>query len=195
MSSPPLPLIAILAAGRSRRFGGAKLLADCADKPLGRWALDAALGLGLPVIWIGSSETCEIVREDCGTLVNPDPDRGMGSSLALAARAAIERQAASLLVMLADMPLVDSSLLTELLAAQPPAACRYPDGLPGVPAHIPVDALAMLADWSGEEGAGPLLRKLPGLTTIRPSAEKLIDVDTQLDLERAARRLRHAVRS
>ena len=35
--------IALLAAGGARRFGGGKLDADCAGKPLGRWALDAAL--------------------------------------------------------------------------------------------------------------------------------------------------------
>ena len=34
--------IAVLAAGSARRFGGGKLDVDCASKPLGRWALDAA---------------------------------------------------------------------------------------------------------------------------------------------------------
>ena len=35
------PLVAVLAAGRGTRFGGGKLEALCAGKPLGRCALDA----------------------------------------------------------------------------------------------------------------------------------------------------------
>ena len=34
--------IALLAAGGATRFGGGKLDAQCAGKPLGQWALDAA---------------------------------------------------------------------------------------------------------------------------------------------------------
>ena len=35
------PHVAVLAAGRGKRFGGGKLEATCAGKPLGRWVLDA----------------------------------------------------------------------------------------------------------------------------------------------------------
>ena len=41
------PLVAVLAAGRGTRFGGGKLEAICAGKPLGRWALDAVAEAGL----------------------------------------------------------------------------------------------------------------------------------------------------
>ena len=41
------PLVAVLAAGRGTRFGGGKLEAMCAGRPLGRWILDAVVEAGL----------------------------------------------------------------------------------------------------------------------------------------------------
>ena len=42
-----VPRVAVLAAGSATRFGGGKLEAICAGKPLGRWVLDAAEAAGL----------------------------------------------------------------------------------------------------------------------------------------------------
>ena len=49
------PAVAVLAAGLGTRFGGGKLEAPCAGKPLGRWAVEAveAAGLGPGTIVTG----------------------------------------------------------------------------------------------------------------------------------------------
>ena len=41
------PAVAVLAAGLGTRFGGGKLEAMCAGRPLGRWAIEAVEAAGL----------------------------------------------------------------------------------------------------------------------------------------------------
>lgn len=182
-------LIAILAAGSARRFGDDKLAADCAGKPLGQWALDAALAIGAPTVWIGGESKPAWVAPPCEFIPNPDAASGLASSLRVAARCANEARTASLLVMLADMPLVDPPLLRELIAAGPLAACAYPDGRTGVPALFPAAYFPRLAGLTGDHGAGALLRDAPGLRLIHPTEGALADVDTLADLAEAAARL------
>lgn len=185
----PGTLIAVLAAGAGSRFGGGKLMAPCAGKPLGQWALDAALALGPPVVWIGSQASLAIAEGRCETLANPFPRRGIGHSLALAAGLAQPRGAQTLLIVLADMPLVDTQLLAALLELGASAACTHPDGAPGVPALLSASLFPALLDLRGDRGAGSLLRGLTGLKRIDPGEQCLLDVDTPADLERAERLL------
>lgn len=182
-------LIAVLAAGAGSRFGGDKLAAPCAGKPLGQWALSSALAVGPPVVWIGSEASLAIAEGRCETVPNPSPERGIASSLALAAELAQSRGAQSLLVMLADMPLVDVHLLTDLNELGAPAACTHPDGSPGVPALLPASLFPQLLAQHGNRGAGSLLRQLDGLNLLEPGEHRLLDVDTQADLQLAERLL------
>jgi molybdenum cofactor cytidylyltransferase len=180
------PAVAVLAAGRGMRFGGGKLEAICAGKPLGRWVLDAVedAGLGPGVIVTGP----EGVSFAAGwtALVNRQPERGIGSSLALAAGAALERGDAALLVLLADMPLVPAAYLRKLALSPAPAATRQPGGHPGVPALLDRELMESAATLSGDRGAGPLLA---GATVLDPPAGMLRDVDTAEDLEEVERTL------
>lgn len=172
-------LIAIMGAGQARRFGNDKLSAPCAGKCLGRWSLDAAVATGLPVIWIGSAMKPAFVEDMCEFRANPDAKEGLASSLRLGAKIAAERQVDWLLVMLADMPVVDDRLLRDLLAAGAPAACLHENGDPGPPALFPAAMFSALMLLTGERGAGRILRSLPGLQLLRPPLQSLIDVDTQ----------------
>lgn len=185
------PLVAVLAAGSARRFGGGKLDAACAGKPLGRWALDAVAGAGLPaglVITAGQAAFAEGAGWEL--LANPAADQGLGTSLALAARTALERDARALLVLLADMPLVDPAFLARLAAAAPPAATAYPDRDIGVPALIGRAQLPALATLTGDRGAGALLALMDGLTVLEPPDGMVRDVDRPQDLAAVERQLR-----
>jgi CTP:molybdopterin cytidylyltransferase MocA len=173
------PAIAVLAAGLGTRFGGNKLEAACAGKPLGRWALDAAEEAGLgPGTVIAGLEGASFAGR-WRVLVNPAPEAGLGTSLALAARAALDEGAETLLVLLADMPLVTPAYLRDLAATAAPAATRHPDGRAGVPALLDRALFEQAATLTGDRGAGPLLA---AATLLDPPAGTLRDVDTAEDL-------------
>ncbi len=178
------PRVAVLAAGRGTRFGGGKLEAACAGKSLGRWALDAVAEAGLaPGVIVTGPEGVGFA-EGWTALVNPHPEQGLGSSLALAAQAALDRGAQSLLVLLADMPLVPADYVRVLAAASAPAATRQPDGRGGVPALLDRSLIGIAARLTGDRGAGPLLAGIPLLDA---PAGALHDVDTAEDLAEVER--------
>jgi CTP:molybdopterin cytidylyltransferase MocA len=183
------PHVAVLAAGRGTRFGGGKLEAPCAGKPLGRWVLDAveAAGLGPGTIVTGS----EAAGFAAGwqVLVNPEPSAGIGSSLALAARDALGHGERHMLVLLADMPLVTADYLRDLADCSPPTATRYPGWSYGVPALLDRALIEDASRLTGDRGAGALLTAVPGIAFLEPPAEMLRDVDTSEDLAEAERQL------
>ena len=178
--------VAVLAAGRATRFGGDKLEAPCAGKPLGRWVLDAVIDAGLKPGTIVIGPQGVSFAEGWQPLVNTAPKAGIGSSLALAARAVLERGDSALLVLLADMPLVTPGYLRELVAAPAPASTRHPDGHPGVPALLDRVLLGRAAELTGDHGAGPLL---DGVNLLEPPPGMLRDVDTPEDLAEVERQL------
>ncbi|MFT3965605.1 MAG: NTP transferase domain-containing protein, partial [Sphingobium sp.] len=82
--SPPIP-VAILAAGRASRFGGGKLDAACAGKPLGRWVLDAVAAAGAPpgLIVVGPRPPAfagDALHDGWTVITNAEAERGMGTS-------------------------------------------------------------------------------------------------------------------
>ena len=178
--------VAVLAAGRATRFGGGKLEAACAGKPLGRWVLDAVDEAGLKAGLIVTGPEGLSFADGWTRLINPAPESGLGSSLALAARLALLGDAETLLVLLADMPLVTAGYLRELAAAPAPAATRQADGKPGVPALLDRKLMRKAERLAGDRGAAPLLRQAPLLD---PPAGMLADVDTTHDLAQAERAL------
>ena len=180
------PAVAVLAAGLGTRFGGNKLEAICADKPLGRWAIEAAAGAGFGSGLIVTGPEGVSFAEGWTSLINPDPEAGLGSSLALAARLVLMGGGEALLVLLADMPLVTPDYLRALTAHAAPAATYQPDGHAGVPALLDRALLEAAAALSGDRGAGPLLRDAPLLD---PPRGMLRDVDTPEDLAEAERQL------
>ena len=184
MADPPAVAVAVLAAGRGSRFGGDKLDAPCAGKPVGRWVLDAVAEAGLPPGLLvlpprplAFAQSAEGWKRRTNTLA----DQGLGTSLALAALWALEGQAAGLLVLLSDMPLLDAAYLRRLAAAPLPAATAYPSGRPGVPALLSRSLLKKAAELTGDEGAAPLLAGAERLTLLDPPAGMLLDVDRPED--------------
>ena len=180
------PAVAVLAAGLGTRFGGNKLEATCADKPLGRWAIEVAEAAGLGPGMIVTGPGGVSFAEGWTKLVNPAPDEGLGSSLALAARLALMSGEEPLLVLLADMPLVSAQYVRELAEQDAPAATRYPKGHAGVPALLDRSLMELAAQLTGDHGAGPLLRDA---TLLEPPLGMLRDVDTPEDLAEVERQL------
>lgn len=174
------PLVAVLAAGRASRFGGGKLDADCAGQPLGAWVLDAVNAAGLPagVIVTGPDTSAFARKSGWELLPNPLADQGLGTSVAVAALEAIRRGAPSLLVLLADMPLLNAGFLGELARTPAPAATRYPSGRPGVPALIGPDLLPLMAGLTGDRGAASVLAGRADVILFDPPVGMLADVDT-----------------
>ena len=89
------PLVAVLAAGRGTRFGGGKLEAMCAGRPLGRWILDAVVEAGLVRGVIVTGRDAADFADGWTRLINPEPEAGLGSSLALAAKLASRARTAA----------------------------------------------------------------------------------------------------
>ena len=178
---------ATLAAGLARRFGGDKLA-----QPYGTGSvLDAALA---PLDGFGWMERVVVVqagRERPGAvIVNRSPERGMGHSLALAARAAQEAGADFLLVTLGDMPRLRAASLARLLDACPDrddalAALVVRGGLPGAPAVFGKSLFSQLGIEGGDKGARDLLRSPANRPVfVDLPAGEAADIDTPEDLER-----------
>ena len=183
-------LVAVLAAGLARRFGGGKLDAPCGGKPLGAWALEAVARAGLaPGIIVTGLHPPRFAADAEGweCVANPDAETGMASSLRRAADYARARGFATMLVLLADMPLMPPAYLRALASAAAPAATRQGDGRPGVPAVLPRGMFAALMQASGDRGAGGLLAGAEGLTVLVPPDGALREVDTAEQLAAVAR--------
>ena len=185
------PLGAVLAAGCATRFGGGKLDAMLAGKRVGQWVLDALEAAGLAPGVIVTGPDAPAFAEEAGWLLvtNADPQAGLGTSLAQAAR----QTDGPLLVALADMPLVPSSHFAALLQHEC-AATAWPGGKSGVPALFPPPLLPELRPLSGDEGAGPLLTAMPELVLVEAPADALLDIDRPEDLARAEAVLRDGER-
>jgi CTP:molybdopterin cytidylyltransferase MocA len=180
--------VALLAAGGATRFGGGKLDADCAGKPLGRWALDAALAMLHERLVVVVGDPVPEFARGYELLVNARAAEGLGTSAALAARWAEGSDA--LLILLADMPLVSPDTLRKLREAHAPAAVAYPGSRPGAPACFPADLFPALTALTGDGGAAQVLRGLPDVTLIKTPPEELRDVDRREDMAGVAAILR-----
>jgi molybdenum cofactor cytidylyltransferase len=191
-SPPGSAVIVLLAAGASRRYGAPKQLAMIHGEPMLRRVARIALGAGAPVVVVVGAQAERVVAALGGLPVQivrcEDWSDGMGSSLAAGTRAVQQGypDASGLLVCLADQPLVETAMLTQLLhrhqqVPQKILATGHHDAL-GPPIVFPRDLLAELARWSGENGARALLQR-ESQRVERCLASVGIDVDTPEGLD------------
>jgi molybdenum cofactor cytidylyltransferase len=184
-------MLALLAAGQSRRFGDRdKLSAMLGGKMLGLHA--AGVGAELPFarkLVIGSPEhDCAPQWSALGyqVIANEDAVQGQATSVRLAAAQAIATGASALCIMLADMPFVTSEHIGRLIAAfeqssgtSTVASAR--DGQVMPPAIFPAAALESFIGLEGDSGARGLLADAELVDADDPI---LLDIDTEADLER-----------
>jgi len=189
-------LAAVLAAGEGRRFGGGKQIALLGEKPLLRWAVEAALASNLDgvlvVVGHHASQVRQVLPDDARleVLINPRPQDGMGGSLALAARRARELDAAGLVMLLGDMPFVVPKAIDRVVEAAETAvagaAAGAVEGKRNHPVAFTKRHLDELSGLGGDKGARDVLARLgSGVALVEVAPETRIDVDEPGDLNRA----------
>lgn len=162
-------VIVLLAAGESRRFGSPKQLALIDGEPMLRRAACTALAAGVPVLVVLGAQADSVRSALDGLNVDvfhcADWAAGMGRSLATGAQAATKLfpNASGLLLCLADQPLIEAAMLTQLLhrhhqVPQKILACAH-GAAAGPPVLFPRDCLDELAQWDGADGARALLQR------------------------------------
>lgn len=116
-----MPSLAIVpAAGRAERFGGGKLTADLDGEPLLNRTLRSLVEGGIDrVVVVRAPDTALTVVAMLGDprvrmVVNPDPSRGMFSSIQCGLAA---EEGDPILVLPGDMPFVKSETIAAVLAA------------------------------------------------------------------------------
>ncbi|MBT2185502.1 nucleotidyltransferase family protein [Sphingobium nicotianae] len=180
--------VALLAAGRSTRFGVAdKLLAQLGDRPLIKWAADAGLSVGADHRFLVAGDDFDADTLGYRLCPNPHPEHGMATSLRIAATAAREAGASALLILLADMPFVTAAHLARLVAtflrdSSAPVFSTAEGGTPQPPSLFPASLFAALQALEGDKGARSLA---VGATLVVAGADALLDVDTPDDLDSA----------
>ena len=189
----------MLAAGAGTRFGGAKLEARVDGKPILQHVLDALAEAGLddPVVVVAGQPFR--VRMDwwrAEQVVNPDPSRGLSSSLRIGWDAALIGKPAgespeALIVALGDQPLVRPEVIRALAAApldasRPIIAPRYEGSGAHNPLRLDATAARLVKQVSGDRGLGPLLAAQPELVRWLDTPGDNPDVDSQDDLARVA---------
>jgi molybdenum cofactor cytidylyltransferase len=188
----------ILAAGLSERFGSQKLLSDYKGSLLVCHAVKAALegrSEKLLAVIPDNSPALRSVIESCGPVeivVNPNARLGISSSI----KAGLEHHAngtgnpPAMMLMLADMPDVNSDLINEVLSAfhnsSAPICAPYEDGRFGHPVVFHSVMFKEISEISGDTGCREILRRDPEMVKLvspsQPGTQK--DIDSPADLER-----------
>lgn len=183
-------MLALLAAGQSRRFGDQdKLGAMLGNKMLGLHAAETGAAMSfVSKLVIGSPQhDCAKQWHDLGYQVtrNEDAAQGQATSVRLAATHAIEIGASALCIMLADMPFVTRDHIGKLIATFEQsggtvASARNGQAMP--PAIFAFDTLQSLMTLKGDIGARKLLA---GAHLLAGGDQMLMDIDTKQDLAQA----------
>jgi molybdenum cofactor cytidylyltransferase len=191
---PPSVVVAVLAAGASRRLGRPKQLVPIGGEPLLRRQCRCALAAGIGDVVAILGCNAEQHRRVIGDLpvnvsVNGRWAEGLAASLRCAVRTARARGAA-LLVLPCDQYRVVSEDLRELYGAwlrSPERACISRDGdYVGPPAILPMGYYEHLLGLSGDVGARSVLYRSewqPPSELVNPRAS--YDLDRREDARRA----------
>jgi molybdenum cofactor cytidylyltransferase len=187
------PSAVVLAAGAGSRFGGGKLLAELDGIPLIAHVLQVArsapVGEIVVVVPPAAALLVEVVAaHGAKSTVNPDPSRGIASSLRVGL-AAVAPGAPSALILLGDQPRVAGTVIQALLSAVVPAgksivAPRYSGRAGPNPLLLLRSAWRLAEGLRGDRGMQQVMRARPELVfRVRVEGENP-DVDTPADLAR-----------
>jgi molybdenum cofactor cytidylyltransferase len=179
----------VLAAGSASRMAGSghhKLLARFDDVPLVRKSVETVLNAAVERTVVVTGYRSQDIRHaiaglDAEIVINEDYGSGMASSLK-AGLAAVRDRADGMLVMLADMPNIESDHLVRMVEAfrreEGRAIIRaVSDGKRGNPVILPASTFDAVAKLTGDIGARPVIER-SGLAVVDIDIGAAAHVDT-----------------
>lgn len=182
----------VLAAGRSQRFGATKQLHEVDGVPMVRGAASLARAVcGDHTLLVVGHEWGDVVAAAEGqcqfVTINEDYADGIGASIACAARS-LAQSTNSLLIMLADQPLITADHLNALLSAwsgddNEIVATAFA-GVQGPPVLMPHATFGDLVRLGGDAGARKLLDSPDYRVTTVWFDPAAVDIDSPEDLRR-----------
>ncbi len=187
----------ILAAGAARRFGSQKLLAQLDGRPLVQHVIDAANASCLEdiVLVVGPEGDDLVAHIDVGRtrlVRNPDPSRGLASSLQVGLRSLDPRLHAAL-VLLGDIPGVTTALIDELVGrgreSRAPAVISVWRGRRSPPVVLHKSLWPAAFALQGDIGMREVLKDQDVIEfAVTDMLGSLDDIDTREDHARASSR-------
>lgn len=187
--------LVLLAAGASNRLRNSpKQLLEFRGKTLIRHAAENALASKCQSVCVVLGAQAEKIKREVEDLpieiaVNENWAEGMSSSLkcGLGKLLEIEPQLSAVVVMLADQPLVDSTIINSLIEVfletqKPIIAAEYEETL-GVPAIFSRALFDEILNLSADAGAKKIIKKYAASVEKISVPEAAFDVDTQKDYE------------
>ena len=189
----------VLAAGAASRFGGGKLAASIDGRPVLQHVLDALADAGFedPIVVVPPEPDLPAMDwRRAERITNPDPARGLASSLRLGWGRAMASESTpeaveAVLIVLGDQPLIRPDVLRSLAAMpldqeRPIVAARYTGTGARNPVRVEASAADLIADAAGDRGLGPVLERHADLVRWLDVDGDNPDVDTAMDLARVA---------
>jgi molybdenum cofactor cytidylyltransferase len=183
----------LLAAGTSSRMGCNKLLFELHGESVLRGAARRALAGGLEPLLVVLGHQAEQARQQldglaCRTVINPDYDQGITSSLK-AGVSALPAAAGAAMVLLADMPLISAEMIAEMVGryrvTRAPLVISDYEGVNAPPMLYDRALFAeLLAMTGGGCGREVVKRHRPQAEVLAWPATALADLDVPEDYAR-----------
>jgi molybdenum cofactor cytidylyltransferase len=185
----------VLAAGSGRRFGGDKLTAELDGRPLLQHVLDTLASVR-PVVTVvvlapGMPALEGVAWRAERRLVNPDPGRGLSSSVRLGIEACAEEpRLDGAFILLGDQPRTAAGTLAALAMEAPAALAAgayavipgYADGGGANPVLLLRAGFTLVAQITGDRGLSASLAERPGQVRLVSLSGSNPDIDTPEDL-------------
>jgi CTP:molybdopterin cytidylyltransferase MocA/SAM-dependent methyltransferase len=183
----------VLAAGAGSRFGGGKLLAPLEGRPILQHVLDRLDAARLSEVIVVVGDDADAVERaiepgDARLVRNPDPARGLSSSLQVGI-GQLDEEVDAALIVLGDQPRLPARAVRALLDAEVTGersiVVPVYDGDRGRnPVLVGRAAFGLVEEATGDRGLGPLIEAHPELVREIPIRVEggNPDVDTRDDL-------------
>jgi molybdenum cofactor cytidylyltransferase len=183
----------VLAAGRSSRFGGGKLLVEWRGKPLVFAAVETALATDVDEVLVVLGCDSDLLEQALVPLATPrlrtivaeDWAEGLSVSLKAGVRA-LPQGSAGTLLLLGDMPLVPLEIARGVLSVlqhENKPVQPWWQSVPGHPVGLPASYYCRLLRMGGDSGAARLLRGDPDVVKLQSKHPgTAFDIDCPADL-------------